>query len=259
MTQRPLGYLFLVVACSCTAADYPSLNGCDQTAVTSAPLGAAGAGASAEPPPATTAGRAAAPVAGSEPEIPVGTVAGSAATPQMPMTPAAGAGGASDGPAAGRAGSEPSPAPMAGASGAAMTGAGGASGAGGAPPAADGGRPALEPGALQCPNEVCAPLPELPAAAASAGFEIANCCAEGGDCGTSRNGGACNRTADSFPDCPGLSAMGFTVPSCCTPMGQCGIDGSSFMRGCMALEDIAASAGTFIEVPSPKACTPTTM
>jgi len=137
--------------------------------------------------------------------------------------------------------------------------AAGTSGAAGAPAAADGGTPALEPGALQCPNEVCAALPALPPQAASSGFKIENCCAEGGDCGTSLNAGACTRTADSVPECPVLAAMGFTVPSCCTPMGQCGVDGAAFMRGCMSLEELASLAGAFIEVPAPKACTPASM
>ncbi|HKU38785.1 MAG TPA: hypothetical protein VJR89_11580 [Polyangiales bacterium] len=176
--------------------------------------------------------------------------AGSSAGGSAAASAGSGAAGSSgDVPAAGSGGA----APAAG-SGAVPAAGGGAVAGAGSPAAGTGG--ALEPGALQCPMEVCAPLPPLPMGA-PASFKIENCCAASGDCGTSLNGGACNRTADSAPDCEPLMTMGFTVPSCCTPMGRCGIDGSSFMRGCMSLDDLAAQAGAFgIEVPAPKACTP---
>lgn len=137
-----------------------------------------------------------------------------------------------------------------------MAGAAGAmSGAAGATDGAAAGGGAVEPGGMQCPNEVCAPLPESMMGAA-AGFSVKLCCSAEGDCGTSLNGADCVKTPDSFAGCPPLMAMGFTIPSCCTMDGKCGIDGSAFMMGCTSLEMVASQAGGFIDVPPPAPCTP---
>jgi hypothetical protein len=236
---------------SCALIDGKAARACNQSA--SAPVEAESPATAAPniPPPAPPAGSAAPPSIAESDPIAVGT-------PAQPVAGAPAAGSPTLAPTAGQAGAAGMAVAMrpvaAGSEAAAGTG-----GAAGASTAADGGMPALEPGALQCPNEVCAALPPLPAQAASSGFKIENCCAEGGDCGTALNDGACTRTADSVPDCPPLAAMGFTVPSCCTAMGQCGVDGTAFMRGCMSLEELTSLAGAFIEIPAPKGCTPAGM
>lgn len=207
---------------------------------------------SAAPPAVETAGSTASSES-STPRVSVATAAvagsGAAGMAAAGSNAAAGAPAAAGSSAAGAPAVAGSSAPMAGSAAPSVAGSSGAAAGTGAP---------LEPGALQCPKEVCAPLPPPPAGA-PASFKIENCCADNGECGTSLNGAACTYTPDSFADCPPLSAMGFNVPSCCTAMGRCGVDGSSFMMGCVSLEDVAAQAGTFIDVPPPKACTPTTM
>jgi len=121
------------------------------------------------------------------------------------------------------------------------------------PPPPGGGM--LNPGDLQCPNEVCAALP-APPAGASGMFSVELCCAASGDCGTSLNAAECVATPDNHPGCPLIMLMSFMIPSCCTPEGQCGIDGSAFMRGCTSLEAATTMAMGFIELPAPAACTP---
>jgi hypothetical protein len=177
----------------------------------------------------------------------------------------------------GMAGSSSAPSVNGGATAAAATGAAGTSGAAGTAPSGTaggsgqtgaaaksgaGGGGALAAGELKCPNEVCAALPvQTPdqmamAAAMGVSFMIENCCATGGDCGTSLNGAACTRTPDADPQCPSIDAMGFTLVSCCTTDGQCGIDGSAFMMGCSDLTTVATMTMGFITVPPPQTCKP---
>jgi hypothetical protein len=187
--------------------------------------------------PAPTAGSLAPPsavVTGSAP-----TNSNTAGTGAVAMTPAAGS--------------------AAGATAMAGRMAAGAGAAAGTPASAAGGGGALAPGALQCPKEACAALPEPSPDAAAAGFDIKQCCSPEGECGTSLNGAACMRTPDSFAGCPSLDVMGFMVPSCCSADGKCGIDASVVMMGCLSLEDLALQAGAFLTVPAPAPCTPMTM
>lgn len=113
----------------------------------------------------------------------------------------------------------------------------------------------LNPGDLQCPNEVCIALPPPPPEAMGM-FSIELCCADSGDCGTAINGEACIFTPDNHPDCPLIRIMEYDIPNCCTPDGRCGLDGAAFMRECTSLEDVASMAMGFIEVPAPAPCTP---
>lgn len=113
----------------------------------------------------------------------------------------------------------------------------------------------LNPGDLQCPNEVCIALPPPPEDAMGM-FSIELCCADSGDCGTSLNGEPCIFTPDNHPDCPLIRIMEYDIPNCCTPDGRCGLDGAAFMRECTSLEDVASMAMGFIEVPPPAPCTP---
>jgi hypothetical protein len=170
------------------------------------------------------------------------SVNGGATSTAAGTTAAAGAGGAGD---------SASSSGMAGAGQTAAAGTSGGSGSG-----------ALDPGALQCPNESCPALPtptaDQMAMAAAAGvmFSIENCCATGGDCGTSLNMAACVRTPDADPQCPSIDAMGFSLVSCCTTDGQCGIDLSQFMMGCIDLTTLGSMSMGVITVPPAQSCKP---
>lgn len=123
----------------------------------------------------------------------------------------------------------------------------------------------VEPGGLECANEVCKPLPELPAEAASAGVMVALCCTAEGECGSKGSGPMstgdpeeCHIIPDSDPQCPRLDLMGFEIASCCTADGRCGLNGERSMMGkpCGSLEEAMEMFGSFIELPAPSACEP---
>jgi hypothetical protein len=120
-------------------------------------------------------------------------------------------------------------------------------------------------GGMECPNEVCLPLPALPGQAASMGFMLSLCCMPNGECGTIGSGGMsmsgsmpmCREIHDSHPQCPRLDLMGFEVASCCTEDGKCGLNGENFMmKPCGSLEEAQQMFGGFIEIPEPRSCTP---
>ena len=197
---------------------------------------------------------------------PAAAAAGS--TGSVPSTGAAGSVGSagSDG-AAGAAGT-PSTAPAGGAAGAASEGTKPFDNAtfdesmgrsrGTAPP----GTP-VEPGGMECPNEVCKPLSSLPPEASSMGVSINLCCTPEGECGTTGRGPMtteeppCRLIPDSDPQCARLELMGFEIASCCTADGRCGLNGQNFMQQpCGSIEDAMAMFGGFIELPPPAACTP---
>src|SRR4051794_35088430 len=151
MTQRlPARCLFILLllhAAGCVLSD-ATLNEWNGAATPPAPAQSVS--------PASAAPQAAAPTeaADTTPVVPITTgqvagmpaAAGSSAAASGPAGTPAAAGAAATGPAAGGGGS-----PAAAGSPAASAAAGG------------GGATALEPGALQCPMEVCAPLPAAPA------------------------------------------------------------------------------------------------
>jgi hypothetical protein len=91
----------------------------------------------------------------------------------------------------------------------------------------------------------------LSAEAVANGFKLTSCCTTAGDCGISRNDMECQIIPDSDPQCPMLEVEGWKVPSCCTPTGRCGLNGGK-TYGCTSLDD----ASTLIDVPMPRACTP---
>ncbi|HTU59863.1 MAG TPA: hypothetical protein VMF89_15535 [Polyangiales bacterium] len=122
---------------------------------------------------------------------------------------------------------------------------------------------AVEPGGMECSNEVCKPLSELPPEAASMGVMINLCCTPEGECGTIGRGPmtttepTCRIIPDSDPQCARLELMGFEIASCCTADGRCGLNGQNFMQmPCGSIEDAMAMFGGFIELPPPAACVP---
>lgn len=122
---------------------------------------------------------------------------------------------------------------------------------------------AVEPGGMECPNEVCKPLAALPPEASSMGVSISLCCTPEGECGTTGRGPmtteepTCRLIPDSDPQCARLELMGFEIASCCTADGRCGLNGQNFMQmPCGSIEDAMAMFGGFIELPPPAACVP---
>jgi hypothetical protein len=122
----------------------------------------------------------------------------------------------------------------------------------------------VEMGGMQCPNEVCKPLPALPAQAASAGVMVSLCCTPEGECGTKGSSpmstgdpNLCRIIPDSDPQCARLELMGFEIASCCTADGKCGLNGQAFMmKPCGSIEEAMAMFGGFIELPPAAACAP---
>ena len=119
-------------------------------------------------------------------------------------------------------------------------------------------------GGMVCPNEVCKPLPALPAQAASAGVSVSMCCTPEGECGTKGSApmsmtdpNTCRLIPDSDPQCARLELMGFEIASCCTADGKCGLNGQSFMmKPCGSIEEAMSMFGGFIELPPAAACVP---
>ena len=159
---------------------------------------------------------------------------------------AAGSGAAGSGSAGGAAGSS-----------SAANGGGSAEAGGGGSAAGSGGAAAPPPGSLQCDNELCAPLPELPEQFANR-YSIENCCTRKGECGTSVNGEDCRRTPDSIPNCPDVQIVGFPLPSCCTRDRGCGVNLSLVDEGCYSYEKLIDELIDWIEspldLPEPVAC-----
>ena len=121
----------------------------------------------------------------------------------------------------------------------------------------------VEAGGMECPNEVCKPLAELPPEAAANGVSIALCCTDQGECGTIGSGPMsmdppeCRLIPDSDPQCARLELMGFEIASCCTADGKCGLNGENFMQEpCGSIEAAMEMFGGFIELPPPAACVP---
>ncbi len=121
----------------------------------------------------------------------------------------------------------------------------------------------VEPGGMECSNEVCKPLAALPTEASSMGVMINLCCTPEGECGTIGRGPmtteepTCRLIPDSDPQCARLELMGFEIASCCTADGRCGLNGQNFMQmPCGSIEDAMAMFGGFIELPPAAACSP---
>lgn len=117
---------------------------------------------------------------------------------------------------------------------------------------------------MECPNEVCKPLPALSDDAVGAGVMIGLCCTPEGECGTKGSGPMsmgdpeeCRMIYDSDPQCARLDLMGFEVASCCTEDGKCGLNGQALMmKPCGSIEEAMEMFGGFIELPAPAACVP---
>jgi hypothetical protein len=110
---------------------------------------------------------------------------------------------------------------------------------------------------MECPNEVCLPLPALPEQASSMGFMLSLCCTPEGECGSLAGDMPCRLIPDSHPQCPRLELMGFEIASCCTEDGKCGLNGEALMqKPCGSLEEAIEMYGQFLDFPEPRACTP---
>lgn len=121
----------------------------------------------------------------------------------------------------------------------------------------------VEPGGMECMNEVCKPLPEVSPEAAAMGVSISLCCTPEGECGSMGSGPMsteppmCRLIPDSDPQCARLELMGFEIASCCTADGRCGLNGQAFMMDpCGSIEAAMEMFGGFIELPPPAACVP---